>query len=418
MNLLKQREDNFHIIAKPSGPLCNLDCHYCFYTEKEALFPGQPSYKMSDATLENFVRNYIKSQKAPEIPFVWQGGEPTLMGLDFYKKVIQFQKKYAGDKKISNSLQTNGTLLDDKWCEFLAANDFLVGLSIDGPPEIHDYYRVNRGGQPTSDQVIRGLSLLQKYNVSYNVLTCVTKESAPRALEIYRYFKEKGVQYLQFIPIVERLPDAKALKLGLRHATPPSLTQSEVQKAVSPWTIGSEQYGDFLIEVFDEWVRNDVGQVHVMNFEWALATWLGLPSPICLFSETCGNAGIIEHTGEVYSCDHFMYPEYKLGNISKESLKKMMSSSQQKEFGNVKRDTLPKQCQSCEVRFACHGECPKHRFLLSDDGEPGLNYLCAGYKKYFSHIHRYMKVIVQLLEHGLPASDIMQVIKGPLIVRN
>ncbi|MBM4765162.1 anaerobic sulfatase maturase [Bacillus sp. B15-48] len=418
MNLLQQRKDNFHIIAKPSGPLCNLDCHYCFYTEKEALFPGQPSYKMSDATLENFVRNYIKSQKVPEIPFVWQGGEPTLMGLDFYKKVVKYQKKYASGKKISNSLQTNGTLLDEEWCQFLAKHDFLVGLSIDGPPDIHDYYRVNRGGKPTSEQVLHGLSLLQKYNINYNVLTCVTKDSAPRGLEIYRYFKEKGVKYIQFIPIVERLPDAEALKLGLRHATPPSLTESEAQKTVSSWTVEAEAYGNFLIEIFDEWVRNDVGTVHVMNFEWAVSSWLGLPSPICLFSETCGNAGIIEHTGDIYSCDHFMYPEYKLGNIADDSLKKMMGSPQQKQFGDAKRDTLPKQCQTCEVRFACHGECPKHRFLLSDDGEPGLNYLCAGYKNYFHHIHPYMKVIVQLLENDLPASDVMQVIKGPLIVRN
>jgi len=408
---------DFHMLAKPSGPICNLDCHYCFYTEKEALFSGRPNFKMSDEVLETFIKNYIQSQQAPEVPFVWQGGEPTLMGLDYYKKVVEIQKKYAQGKRITNSLQTNGTLITEEWCEFLAENDFLVGLSLDGTPEIHDYYRVDRGGKPTSSKVLRALKLLQQYGVSYNVLVCVTKESSKRAKEIYQFFKREEIQYIQFIPIVERLPDEKAVELGLRHAVPPSLTELEAQRTVSSWTVESESYGDFLIEVFDEWVRNDVGTMHVMNFEWALTSWLGLPSTICIFSETCGSAGIIEHNGDIYSCDHYTYPEYKLGNIMEDSLKRMMNSKEQQEFGASKKASLPKDCQNCEVRFACHGECPKHRFLLTEDGEPGLNYLCAGYKKYFHHIHPYMKVMVQLLENGLPASDVMKVIKGPLVVK-
>lgn len=417
MGQIQTAEKNFHIIAKPSGPLCNLDCHYCFYTEKEALFSGRPSYQMSDEVLENFIENYIKGQQAPEVPFVWQGGEPTLMGLDFYKKVILFQKKHAAGKRITNSLQTNGTLLNDEWCEFLAEHKFLVGLSLDGTPEIHDYYRVDRGGKPTSDKVLRALKLLQKNNVPYNILVCVTKESSKHASIIYRYLKGEGVKYIQFIPIVEREPDAEADRLGLRHAVPPSLTEAEAQKTVSSWTVESESYGDFLIEVFDEWVRNDVGEIFVMNFEWALTSWLGLPSSVCIFAETCGDAGIVEHNGDVYSCDHFMYPDYKLGNIGEDSLLDMMNSTEQFEFGASKRDALPEMCQTCEVKFACNGECPKSRFLLTPDGEPGLNYLCTGYKKYFHHIHPYMKVMVQLLENDLPVSEVMTVIKGPLIVQ-
>ncbi|MCM3653418.1 anaerobic sulfatase maturase [Metabacillus litoralis] len=408
---------DFHILAKPSGPLCNLDCHYCFYTEKEALFEGRPSYKMSDEVLEKFIRNYIKSQKAPEVPFVWQGGEPTLMGLDYYRKIILLQKKYASGKTITNSLQTNGTLLDEEWCKFLAENSFLVGLSLDGPPEIHDFYRVDRGGAPTSHKVLNALRLLQHYNVEYNVLVCVTKESSKRALEIYNFLKKEQVKFIQFIPIVERLPDTEALRLGLRHAVPPSLTDYDVQKSVSKWSVEPESYGDFLIDIFDEWVRNDVGKVHVMNFEWALTSWLGLPSLVCIFAEKCGSAGIIEHTGDIYSCDHYMYPEYRLGNIKDDSLIEMMSSPKQQEFGANKKDALPKICQTCEVKFACHGECPKHRFLMTPEGEPGLNYLCAGYKKYFYHIHPYMKAMVQLIENNLPASEVMQVIKGPLVIK-
>lgn len=408
----------FHMIAKPSGPICNLDCHYCFYTEKESLFSKNSPFRMSDETLEIFIENYIATQKEEVVSFVWQGGEPTLMGLDFYRKVIALQSKYSQGKVITNSLQTNGTLLNEEWGQFLAEHNFLVGLSIDGPQEIHDYFRVDRGGRPTFNKVYAALQLLKKYQVSFNVLTCVTSASSSKAVEIYRFFKNEGVKHIQFIPIVERLPDAEALNLGLRHATPPKVSQKNAHSIVSEWTVESEKYGDFLIAIFEEWVRHDVGDIYVMNFEQSLTSWLGLPSTTCIFSETCGRAGIVEHNGDVFSCDHYMYPEYKIGNIYENDFVEMIDSNQQREFGLNKKQSLPSYCENCEVKFACHGECPKHRFLTTPDGEAGLNYLCSGYKKYFHHIHRYMKVFAQLIDNGLPASDIMQVIKGPLIVRS
>jgi uncharacterized protein len=412
---IEQVQNNFHLLAKPSGPICNLNCHYCFYTEKESLFKPKTLFRMSEEVLETFIKNYIQAQDAEEIPFVWQGGEPALMGLNFYQKVIELQKKYANGKRISNSLQTNGTLLTEEWFPFLAENNFLVGLSLDGPEEIHDKYRVDRGGEPTFHRVLKTLHNLQRYKIQYNVLTCVTNESSNSALEIYHFFKNEGVEYIQFIPIVERMADEQATALGLRHATPASMKEEGVHLA--SWTVDPEKYGDFLITIFEEWVRNDVGTVNVMNFESSLVAWMGLPATVCIFAETCGKAAIIEHNGDVYSCDHFMYPDYKLGNIQSETFKEMMDSIQQSEFGQAKKTTLPKYCQSCEVKFACHGECPKHRFLTTPDGEPGLNYLCAGYKKYFHHIHRYMKVMVQLLQNGLPASKIMDVTKHPIIIK-
>lgn len=405
----------FHMLAKPSGPICNLDCHYCFYTEKEALFSGKNHFRMSDEALEGFIRQYIQSQDAQEIPFVWQGGEPTLMGLAFYKRVIELQKKYRKGKRVTNSLQTNGTLLNEEWCQFLAKHDFLVGLSLDGPEHIHDRYRVDRGGQPTFHKVLHALRLLKKYKVNFNVLVCVTKASSEYPLEIYRFFKEEGVEFIQFIPIVERMANNQAKELGLRHATPISMTEEEVQ--LTPWTVNPEKYGDFLIAIFDEWVRNDVGIVNVMNFESSLVAWMGLPATVCIFSETCGKAAIIEHNGDVYSCDHYMYPEYKLGNVQSQTFKEMIDSPQQYRFGQAKKTNLPKYCKNCEVKFACNGECPKHRFLTTPDGEQGLNYLCDGYKKYFLHIHKYMKVMVQLLENGMSASNVMDVIKTPIVIR-
>ena len=417
MSNVQEQDKGFHIIAKPSGPICNLDCKYCFYTEKEALFKGNRYLHMSEEALEEFIRQYISSQKVIDIPFVWQGGEPTLMGLDFYKRVVELQAKYSKGKRITNSLQTNGTLLNEEWCEFLAKNHFLVGLSIDGPENIHNHYRVDRGGGATFQKVQHALHLLKRYKVEFNVLVCVTSYSSNYPLEIYHFLKEQGAAFIQFIPIVERLPDVEAKKLGLRHATPPPVNHEDLQETVSSWTVESEKYGDFLITIFDEWVRNDVGTVHVMNFEHALTSWLGLPSTSCIFSETCGRAAMVEHNGDVYSCDHYMYPEYKLGNILDGTFTEMMESNQQRVFGENKKTSLPKYCQTCEVRFACNGECPKHRFLHTPDGEPGLNYLCKGYKKYFHHIHRYLKVIVQLIENGLPASDVMKVIERPLILK-
>jgi uncharacterized protein len=406
----------YHILVKPIGPLCNLDCSYCFYTEKKAFFPKQNDFSISDEVLEAYIKKYITSQSIPEIQFVWQGGEPTLLGLDFYKKVVSLQKKYAENKKIINSLQTNGTLLDDEWSVFLKNNGFLVGLSLDGPASFHDIYRIDRRGGPTHSKVVNALSILKKHDVPFNVLVCVTRESSTQPMEIYRFLKEQGARYIQFTPIVERIPDHEAVELGLRHAPPPNLSCEQNNLIVSPATVKPETYGDFLIQVFEEWVRNDVGIIFVMNFEWALEAWLGLPSTICIFSEECGRALTMEYNGDIYSCDHYVYPEYRLGNILTDNPKNIVELQKQRKFGQKKKSTLPRECSECEAVFACRGECPRHRFISSYKGEPGLNYLCAGYKKYFRHIHRYMKVMATLIEHDLPASNVMDAIKGPIVM--
>jgi uncharacterized protein len=406
----------FHLLAKPRGPLCNLDCGYCFYSEKKVLFPESHDFRMSDKVLEAYVSKYVSSQVVPEVQFVWQGGEPTLTGLEFFKKAVEIQKRYAGTKKISNFLQTNGTLLDDTWCKFLKANGFLVGISMDGPAWIHDRYRVDRAGKPTFQRVLKGLHLLQKYRVPFNVLLCVTEESSKHPLEVYRFLKETGVRFVQFTPIVERIPDRGATEVGLKHAGPPPAHCGEVSSKVSPWTVTPEGYGSFLTEIFEEWVHKDVGSIHVMNFEWALGSWMGLPSTVCIFAKQCGKALTMEHNGDIYSCDHYVYPQYRVGNIVTDGLPEILESVQQGAFGLNKETSLPRVCTECEVGFACNGGCPKHRFIESYQAEQGLNYLCAGYKTYFRHIHRYMKVMVQLIENGLPAARVMDVVKAPLVI--
>jgi uncharacterized protein len=408
----------FHILSKPIGPICNIDCNYCFYTEKTALFPKKNDYRMSDEVLETFIKNYILSQQIPEIQFVWQGGEPTLIGLDFYRKVIDFQTKYANGKKIINSIQTNGILLNEEWCKFLKENDFLVGLSLDGPRNLHDYYRVDKKGNPTFTKVLSALNLLKKYEIPFNVLVSVTRESSEKPLEVYRFLKEQGVKFIQFNPIVERTPDQIAQEIGLRHSTPLANNEEGQESLVTDFSVEQGVYGSFLIEIFDEWVRNDVGSIYIMNFEWALESWLGLPSTVCIFSQECGSALAIEHNGDIYSCDHYVYPDYYLGNIREHKLNDMVESSKQRAFGGNKKNSLPKQCLNCEVKFACNGECPRHRFMRTHDNEPGLSYLCTDYKSFFYHIHPYMKVMVQLIENGLPASKVMDVIKAPIVITN
>ena len=399
----------FHILAKPIGPTCNMNCGYCFYSEKATFFAEKSSLRMNDSVLESFISKYIRSQDIPEISFVWQGGEPTLLGLDYFNKVISFQKKYADGKRITNSLQTNGTLLNAEWCRFLKAHDFLVGLSIDGPEMIHDHYRVYQSGRPTFYKVLHGLSLLQKYGVNFNVLACVTKESSQYPLEIYSFFKQAGVQFIQFSPIVERIPNDSDRESGLRHAAPPILDLEEKQTKVTSYSVEAEAYGDFLIQIFDEWVKKDVGRIYVMNFEWALQSWIGLPSTYCFFARQCGRALAIEHNGDIYACDHYVYPDYRLGNIVTDEPKEIVDSALQVEFGRQKEATLPLKCRECEVLFACNGECAKHRFLITADNEPGLNYLCSGYKKYFRYIHPYMKGMKELIENDLPADRIMKI---------
>lgn len=389
----------FHVLAKPIGPICNLDCKYCFYLEKERLYPEETSWRMPLEVLDNYIRQYVEAQDIPVISFAWQGGEPTLLGVDYFKTIVELQQKYANGKKIENALQTNGVLLDDEWCEFLSENSFLVGLSIDGPEKFHDYYRVDKGDGPTFKRVLRGLKYLKKHHVEFNTLTVVQRHNSYHPLEIYRFLKEIGSGYMQFIPIVERIADAPNPD-GL------VLIGPEEEKArVSSWSVEPKQYGNFLCEIFDEWVRNDVGRYFVQLFDVALESWVGMEPSLCVFKETCGAALAIEHNGDLYSCDHFVYPEHKLGNIMEQNISALVDSPQQQTFGEDKRDTLPDYCRRCEVRFACHGECPKHRFIKTPDGEEGLNYLCAGYREFFNHIDPYMRFMAdQLRQRQAPAN--------------
>jgi uncharacterized protein len=406
-----------HVVAKPMGPVCNLACEYCFYLEKKVLFGPNENFRMSDEVLSAFVSRYITSQPTPVVEFVWQGGEPTLAGLDFFKQVVREQKPYTKEKTIKNALQTNGTLLTDEWCAFLKKNNFMVGISLDGPKDIHDTYRRDRAGHPTFDAVMRGLKLLQKHGVEYNVLACVARETAKRPLEVYSFFKSEGIKFIQFAPVIERLPDETSIRSGLRLAGPAALKEEEQQVQVTDWTVLPEEYADFLIRVYEDWVRHDVGKVFVMNFEWALNAWIGNPSPVCIHAQQCGRAVVIEHNGDVYACDHFVYQPYKLGNIVNDTLTGMVEKSLQTGFGIMKETALPPWCRDCDVLKACRGGCPKHRFLKSPPGEPGLHYLCEGYRKYFLHIRKYLKAITTLLENGLPASHVMEAVKGPLVIQ-
>jgi uncharacterized protein len=406
-----------HVVAKPAGPLCNLNCDYCFYLEKQALFGLTGKIRMSDDVLSAFIKNYITSQPTPIVEFVWQGGEPTLLEIDFFEKVVELQRPFTRQKVIKNSLQTNGTLLTDEWCAFMKKHNFMVGISLDGPREIHDRHRCNRQGKGTFEQVMRGLRLLQKHRVDYNVLACVAHDTAAHPLDIYRFFKDEKIEFIQFTPIIERVADVNSAALGLRFASPALSDKKKGDSKITPWTIVPEDYGDFLIAIYEEWVKNDVGKIFVMNFEWALNAWIGNPSPICIHAEQCGQSVAVEYNGDVYACDHCVYPQYKLGNIVTDTLTDMISKSLKSGFGVIKKHSLPRRCEECEVLAACRGGCPKHRFASDFDGEPGFPYLCAGYRKFFLHIRKYLKVIATLLENGLPASYVMDAVKGPLVVK-
>ncbi|HTL30731.1 MAG TPA: anaerobic sulfatase maturase [Tepidisphaeraceae bacterium] len=397
----------FHVMTKPIGPICNLDCKYCFYLEKEKLYPDEHKWRMSDEVLEAYIRQYIESQPVPQINFAWQGGEPTLLGVDYFRKVVELQTKYSNGKRISNAIQTNGTLLDDEWCEFLARHQFLVGLSIDGPREVHDAYRVDKKQQPTFDDVIRGLELLKKHKAEFNTLTVVNRLNSQHPLKVYNFLKEIGSGFIQFIPLVERLPQLNLKIRGMDFAEPP-VHGTEENLPVTEWSLRPKDYGEFLVQIFDQWVRHDVGQVFVQLFDVALGNWMGVGSSLCVFAEKCGAALAIEHNGDLYSCDHYVYSQYHLGNILNHSLGEMVNSEQQTKFGSDKSDTLPNYCKTCEVRFACNGECPKHRFAHTPDGEAGLNYLCPAYKRFFNHIDPYMKMMAQLVNSKRPAAMIME----------
>jgi uncharacterized protein len=406
-----------HVVAKPIGPACNLNCEYCFYLEKQALFPAGEKYRMPDRVLNAFIAAYISSQPTPVVEFVWQGGEPTLLGIDFFRRLVDLQKPFAKQKTITNSLQTNGTLLTDQWCQFLKKHNFMVGISLDGPKEIHDRYRKDRKDNGTFSQVMHGLKLLQKHKVEYNVLACVARDTAKRPHDVYRFFKEEGVEFIQFTPVVERLSDVQGAPSGLRLAGPAALDRKDPQGDVTPWSVIPEEYGDFLIAVYEEWVRHDVGTVFVMNFEWVLNAWIGNPSPVCVYAKQCGRSLVIEHNGDIYACDHCVYPQHRLGNILTDALPAMVQKSLDSGFGICKETALPRWCQECEVLPACQGGCPKHRFETTYYDEPGLQYLCAGYKKFFLHIRKYLRAMATLLENGLPPSRVMEAVKGPLVIK-
>jgi len=402
----------FHIMTKPVGPICNLDCTYCFYLEKEKLFGNTEKFRMSDVLLDKYIKEYIQSQSGAEIGFAWQGGEPTLLGVDYFRKVVALQKQYSDGRPITNAFQTNGTLLNDEWGEFLHENQFLVGLSVDGPAELHDAYRVDKRQRPTFERVMRGLEFLQKHKVEYNTLTVVNRKNSKHPLKVYSFLKSIGSTFLQFIPLVERKADTTAKDWGLDLAAPPDLDEDDNEHSpVTSWSVQPVAYGDFLITIFNHWVKEDVGEIFVQMFDVALGNWMGMGSGLCVFAEKCGRALALEHNGDLYSCDHFVYPKYKLGNLMNQSLGEMVDSPAQRKFGSDKLDTLPRYCLECPVRFACNGECPKHRFIHTPDGEPGLNYLCAGYKKFFMHVDPYMRVMCDLLNQQRPASGIMPMVK-------
>ena len=395
----------FHIMTKPIGPICNLDCTYCFYLEKEKLYPETRQWKMAPDVLERYIQQYIAAQSTDVVQFAWQGGEPTLLGVDFFRNIVALQRRHAGEKTIVNALQTNGTLLDDEWAEFLAEHRFLIGVSIDGPRELHDHYRVDKGQAPTFDRVMRGIGKLKAHKAEFNTLTVVNRQNSEYPLEVYRFLKEIGSGFMQFIPVVERTTTEPA-KDGLVLIQP----RWERCAEVTEWSVEPLAYGKFLARIFDEWVKTDVARYYVQQFDVALESWMGMEPSLCVFRRTCGAAMAMEHTGDVYSCDHYVYPEHKLGNVMEADLAAMAASVQQRAFGKYKRDSLPRMCRTCDVRFACNGECPKHRFAVTPDGESGLNYLCAGYKYFFHHIDPYMKFMADELRAGRPPANIMRLL--------
>ena len=386
-----------HVLAKPSGATCNLACSYCFFLDKELLYPNS-KFRMTHDVLENYIRQLIETHRSSQVTVAWQGGEPTLMGVDFYRKAIEYQEKYRKPgMTFENTMQTNGTLLNDEWCQFFKENDFLIGISIDGPRHLHDAHRVDKGGAPTFDKVIRGLRLLQKHGVEYNILVTVNRVTADHPKEVYRFLRDEArTEWIQFIPVIERM-------------NPDGLNLVQEGEQVSPRSVLPEQFGRFLIQVFDEWVMNDVGKVYVQTYEAALRNWMQMPtSGMCVFEKTCGYGLALEHNGDLYSCDHFVEPEYLLGNIQDEHMLELVGSDEQYKFGQDKYDSLPKYCLECPVLFACNGECPKNRFIDTPDGESGLNYLCAGYKAFFQRVDEPMKIMAMLMSSGRPASDVMQ----------
>jgi uncharacterized protein len=382
----------YHVLGKPTGALCNLDCAYCFYLAKEELYSGS-NFRMSDETLEQYIRQLTESHPGPQVPIAWQGGEPTLMGLDFFRYAVRIADrcKQPG-QEIQHSIQTNGILLNDEWAEFFHENHFLVGISMDGPAELHDNFRKDKGGSASHDRVLSGLHFLKKHQVDYNILCAVNAVNSLQPLEVYQYFRDTlQAQYIQFIPIVERIQKSNSVEM---------------------FSVTAEQWGRFLIDIFDEWVRQDVGKVFITIFEDALANWVGLSAGTCMFNPTCGLALALEHNGDLYSCDHFVEAHFLLGNIHETPLVEMVNSKAQQKFGQAKQTTLPKVCRECSVRFACHGECPKNRFIAASDVEGGLNYLCKGYKNFFQHIDLLMRFMANELRNRRSPANVMTYLRS------
>ena len=391
-----------YVMLKPAGAHCNLACKYCYYLEKNNLYQNSHRHLMSDETLEQFTREYIEAQTMPQVLFTWHGGEPLMRSIDFYKKALALQKKYAHGKQIDNVIQTNGTLLTDEWCEFFAQNHWLVGISIDGPQEYHDHYRVTPAGKPSWEKVMQGIQLLKKHRVEWNAMAVVNAYNAEHPLEFYHFFRDNGCQYLQFTPIVERLTEHEDGRTLASLADDREIPLADA--SVTP-----QQWGNFLCTIFDDWVRHDVGKTFVEIFDCTLANWMGVLPGICAYSKECGHAGVMEHNGDVYSCDHFVFPEYKLGNIREQSLIDMLYGEKQQVFSRLKHTSLPRQCKECDMEFACHGECPKNRFEKDKYGEPGLNYLCQGYYQYYTHVAPYMDFMKRELLAQRPPANIMNV---------
>lgn len=385
-----------YVMAKPVGSSCNMACEYCYYLEKSDLYDTTSRHAMSEETLELYIRQYIGSQTADSVQFVWHGGEPVVRGLDFYRRAVELQKKYAGGRHIENCLQTNGTLLTEEWCRFLRDNGWLVGLSIDGPQQFHDEYRRDRADKPTFQRVMKAVRLLQRHSVEWNAMAVVNEYNADYPHEFYRFFKNIGCRYIQFTPVVERRTADGRLASG-----------RDREGRLMSFSVTPRQWGDFLIALFDEWVKEDVGKYFIQIFDATLANWAGVEPGLCSLAARCGHAAVMEHNGDIYSCDHFVFPEYRLGNIHDKTIVEMMSCERQQTFGLMKETALPRQCRECRYGFACHGECPRNRFAVSADGEPGLNYLCEGYMRFFDHVAPYMEFMKSELEAGRPPSNVV-----------
>ena len=393
-------------MAKPIGPVCNLDCRYCYYLHKRHLLgkSGQSSWRMDDWTLECYIKQHIESQEICEIQFAWQGGESTLMGLGFFKRVVELQRKYCPPgKRVVNALQTNGALLDDRWAAFFKEHDFLVGISIDGPRAIHDQYRVDKAGRPSFDQVMSGRRYLIKHDVPHNALVCIHRHNGDRAREVYRFLRNEKFEWIQFIPVVATRDFEQKSPGADRPA------YQDYEEAVTDWSVLPSQYAEFLIAVFDQWVRQDVGRIFVQIFEECAAIWVHGEASLCVFRPTCGTAMALEHDGSLFACDHYVYPDHKLGNIHEDHLRDLAARPFQRTFGQAKADNLPRCCHDCSVRFACNGGCPKDRFMRSPDGEPGLHYLCEAYKRFFTHVDPYMRALNHLIRSGRPATDLSEI---------